>query len=175
MATFGERFVGAMKLDEKTFEEVEHDTGAMGQAVTVVVIAAVAAGIGNLSYGGLSGIVVGTVTALIAYAVWAALVYVIGTKVMPEPATSADFAQTFRVIGFAAAPGIFRVLGIIPFLGWLIGFAVGVWMLIAMVVAVRQVLDYTSTAKALVVCLIGFVAYLVISFLLLAPFMAMMT
>lgn len=175
MASFGERFVGAMKLDEKTFEEVEQDTTAMGQAVGVVVISAVAYGIGNMFYGGLSGLVGGVIGGLLGYVIWAALVYVIGTKVMPEPNTKADFAETFRVLGFAAAPGIVRVLGFIPFLGWLIGFAVGVWMLIAMIVAVRQVLDYDSTAKALVVCLVGFIVYLVCTFLLIGPIVAILT
>ena len=175
MASFGERFVGAMKLDEKTFEEVENDPTAMGQAVGVVIISAVAAGIGNMFYGGLTGLVGGVIGALLGYVIWAALVFVIGTKVMPEPNTKADFAETFRVLGFAAAPGIVRVIAFIPILGWLIGFAVGIWMLIAMVVAVRQVLDYTNTAKAVVVCLIGFIVYWICAFLLVAPIVALLT
>jgi hypothetical protein len=166
MASFGDRFVGAMKLDARTFEEVEHDPTAMGQAVTVIAIAAIASGIGSLFYLGPFGIARGVLSALIGYAAWAGLVFVIGTKVMPEPSTKADFAETFRVVGFAAAPGIVRVLGIIPILGSLIGFVVFFWMLGAMVIAVRQVLDYSSTAKAIVVCLIGFVAYLCVALLL---------
>ena len=170
MATFGERIVGAIKLDVKSFEEIEQDTTAMGQAVSVVVMAAVAAGIGNLRYGGTRFLVTGVLASLIGYAAWAGLVFVIGTKVMPEPATKADFAETFRVVGFAAAPGLFRVLGFLPLgLGWLIGFAVSIWMLVAMVIAVRQVLDYTSTVTAIVVCVIGFLAYLIVVFVLLAP------
>jgi Yip1-like protein len=168
MASFGDRFVGAMTLDVRTFEEIEQDPTAMGQAVTVVVISAVAAGIGNLFHGGTS-IVVGVVGGLIGYAAWAGLVFVIGTKVMPEPQTKADFAEVFRVVGFAAAPGVFKILGIIPFLGWLIAFAVSIWMLVAMVVAVRQVLDYTDTVKAVIVCVIGFVAYLIVTLFVLAP------
>jgi hypothetical protein len=101
------------------------------------------------------------------------MVWVIGTKVMPEPATKADFPETFRVVGFAAAPGIANVLQIIPFLGPLIGLVVGIWMLVAMVVAVRQVLDYSSTGKAVVVCIIGFIAYWIAMFLLMAPFVGM--
>jgi hypothetical protein len=173
MASFGERFVGAMTLNVKTFEEVEADTTAMGQAVTVVIISALASGIGNIFRSGFTAMVYGTVAALIAYAVWAALVWVIGTKVMPEPTTKADFPETFRVVGFAAAPGIANVLQIIPFLGVLIGFAVGIWMLVAMVVAVRQVLDYSNTGKAIVVCVIGFIGYWIAMFLIMIPFMGM--
>ncbi|MCA1563901.1 MAG: YIP1 family protein [Acidobacteria bacterium] len=169
MASFGERMAGAMKLEVRTFEEVEADTTATGQAIGVVVIAAFASGIGNLYWGGITGLVTGVIFALVGVAVWAVLTFVIGTKVMPEPQTKADFQQLVRTIGFANSPGVFNVLGIIPFLGWIIRFAVGVWVLIAMVIAVRQALDYTSTGRAVVVCLIGFVAYLVIMFVLAAP------
>jgi hypothetical protein len=175
MATFGERFVGAMKLDVRTFEEIEADTSAMGQAVTVVLIAALASGLGNIFRHGFSGLIIGTLSSLIGYACWAGLVWAIGTKLMPEPTTKADFAETFRVVGFAAAPGIFNIIAIIPFLGPVISLLIGIWMLIVMVVAVRQVLDYSSTGKAIVVCLIGFIAYLIISFILIGPFVALMS
>lgn len=173
MASFGERFVGALQLNVSTFEEVERDTTAMGQSVTVIVIAAVASGIGSIFYGGLSALVLGVLSSLIGYVVWAGLVFLIGTKVMPEAGTKTDFAEVFRVVGFAAAPGIVNVLGIIPLLGWLIRFAVWIWMLAAMVVAVRQVLDYTDTTKAIVVCVLGFVGYLVVYLALFLPFALM--
>jgi hypothetical protein len=173
MASFGERYVGAMTLNVKTFEEVEADTTAMGQAVGVIVIAAVASGLGNIFRSGISGLLVGTVAALVAYLIWAALVWVIGTKVMPDPATHADFQQTFRVVGFAAAPGIANILQIIPYLGPFLGFLIGIWTLVAMVIAVRQVLDYTSTGKAVVVCIIGFIGYLIAWFILMLPLAGM--
>lgn len=173
MATLGERMIGAMKLDVNTFEEIERDPTAMTQAITVIAIAAVASAIGNMFR---AGIGVGTVLALIftmlGYVAWAALVWAIGTKVMPDPTTKADFHETFRVTGFAAAPGVFYLLAIIPFLGPLISFGVAIWSLIVMVVAVRQVLDYKDTFKAVLVCVIGFVAYMIIYLMLVVPFAA---
>ena len=88
---------------------------------------------------------------------------------MPEPATKADFNETFRVVGFAASPGVFNVLAIIPFLGRLISFLIAVWILVVMVVAVRSVLDYTSTGRAVVVCLIGCIVFLIVYSLILLP------
>jgi hypothetical protein len=170
MASFGERAVGAMRLDANTFEEIEHDPTAMGQAVGVIALAAVSLGLGNLYYGGISGIISQVLIALIGYVVWAVLVWLIGTKVLPDPATKADFAETFRVIGFAAAPGLFGIITIIPILGWLILFVIWLWQFAAMIVAVRQVLDYSSTGKAVVVVLIGFVVNLLVSGLLGAIF-----
>src|SRR5690349_1587222 len=117
--TFGERVVGALKLDANTFEDIERDPTAMGQAIGIIVLSAAAAGIANIFYGGLSGIVVGMVTSLVGYALWAVVVWAVGTKLMPDPATKADFAETFRVIAFAASPGPLAIVTIIPLLGWL--------------------------------------------------------
>ncbi len=164
--TFGERVVGAMKLEANAFEDVERDVTAMGQAVGVIALYAVSSGIAWIRYNGLSGIITGVIAALIGYAVWAAIVWIVGTKVMPEPATKADFPETLRVIGFAAAPGLLCFIGIIPILGWLIGLAIWLWMIAAMVVAVRQVFDYSTTGKAIVVVIIGFIVNVIVSVIL---------
>lgn len=169
MATLGERMVGAMRADVATFEEIERDPSAIGQAVTVIVLAGVAALIGNIFRHGIAAGVSNLVIALVGYAIWALLVVVIGTKLMPEPSTRADFQEGFRVVAFAAAPGVFNVLAIIPFLGVVISFVISLWSLVVMVVAVRTVLDYTSTARAIVVCLIGFAIYWIIAFVVLTP------
>jgi hypothetical protein len=162
MASIWDRMFRAAKLDVQLYEEVEADTGATTQAVIVVVLAAVAAGIGSLGSGSAAAIVTGTVVALVSWLVWAFLTYVIGTRLLPEPQTSADYGELLRTIGFASAPGVIRVLGIVPGLAaplFLIG---GIWMLVAMVIAVRQALDYRSTWRAVGVCLIGWLAQVVI-------------
>jgi hypothetical protein len=152
----------AAKLDVQLYEEVEADRDATVQAMTVVVLAAVAAGIGSLGSGGVSGIVTGTIVALLSWLVWAFLTYFIGTRLLPEAETSADYGELLRTIGFASAPGLIRVLGIVPGLGAPIFLIAGIWMLAAMVIAVRQALDYTSTLRAVGVCLIGWVIQVVI-------------
>jgi hypothetical protein len=161
MSTLQNRIIGALRLETSTFEEVERDQNALGQALLVVVLAAVSAGIGAAGLRpGL--IVVMIVAALLGWLVWALLTYVIGTKLFPESTTHADLGQLLRVLGFAAAPGLFGILGIIPFLGWLVRFVVWVWQLIATVIAVRQALDYSSTARAVLVCVIGWAVYLIV-------------
>lgn len=177
MASFGERVVGAMRLQASTFQEIEHDPNAMGQAVGVIVLAAVSAGIGSLFSNGMTGIVAGVIISLVAYAIWALVVWVVGTKVMPDPATKADLPETFRTIAFAVSPGLLSFLTIIPILGILIGFVIWIWQIAAMVVAVREVLDYTDTIKAVIVVVIGFVVNLVVSGILFAMFLggAMLT
>ena len=155
-------------LNVNTYEEVEADTNAIPQAMTVVVISSLAAGIGTLRHGGISGLLFGTVAALVGWAIWAGLTFVIGTKLLPEPQTRSDFGELLRTIGFAQSPGILRILGIIPFLGWLVSIVASLWMLVATVIAVRQALDYQSTGRAVGVCLIGFAVYVVITFMLAA-------
>ena len=166
--TFGDRVVGAMKLDPNAFEDVERDPTAMGQAVGVIVLAAISAGIGWIFYGGLSGIVSNALLSLISFLVWSLIIWLVGTKVMPEPTTKAEFPETFRVVAFAAAPGLASFLTIIPILGWILMLGIFVWQIAAMIVAVKAVLDYSTVGKAIVVVLIGFVASLILNALLAA-------
>ena len=158
--SFLDRLRGAALLDAATYEEVEADETATGQAMAVVVLASIAAGLGELSRSGLVGLLLGAAVALIAWFIWAGITYVVGAKLMPESETEADLGQLLRTIGFSAAPGLARVVGVVPLLGTVLSFAIEVWMLVAMVVAVRQALDYRSTGRAVLVCVIGFAVYL---------------
>ena len=169
MASLVDRMAGAMKADVKTFQEIEADPTAIGQAVTVIVIAGVASLIGNIWRVGVFGGAMALVANLIGYALWTLLVVLIGTKVMPEPTTKADFNQGFRVIGFTASPGVFNVLAIIPFLGPLVSLVVWIWMVVVGVVAVREVLDYSNTGRAIIVCLIAAVICWIVLTLVLLP------
>jgi hypothetical protein len=157
MTDFKTRLIRAAKLDAALYEEVEADKGAMGQAMGVVVLASVAAGIGTLRAVGLAGILMGTVSALVSWFVWAYLTYFIGTRLLPEPETRTTPGELLRTIGFSSSPGIIRVLGVVPGLTAPVFFVAAVWMLSAMVIAVRQALDYRSTLRAVGVCLIGWV------------------
>ncbi len=155
MPSIQDRMIRAAKLDAQLYEEVEADQGAMGQAMAVVIMAAVAAGIGNFGSGGLAGTAVGTIGALGGWYLWAYLTYFIGTRFLAEPQTKADHGELLRTIGFSSAPGLIRVLGIIPGFTGLIFSVAGIWMLVAMVIAVRQALDYKSTWRAIGVCVVG--------------------
>lgn len=157
MTSFKDRMIRAAKLDVHVYEEVEADKGALSQAMWVVVLSSVAAGLGSVGRAGFGGIFIGTVVALIAWYFWAYITYFVGTKFLPEPQTKADVGELLRTIGFSSSPGLIRVLGIIPGLAGLVFWAASVWMLVAMVIAVRQALDYTSTLRAVGVCIIGWI------------------
>ena len=158
--TFVERMVGAAKLDVRVYEEIEADRSATPQAMGVVVLSAVAGGIGVGA--GIRGLVVGTIAGLLGWAVWAGLTYFIGTRWLPEPDTKADIGELLRTLGFATSPGILRVAGIVPVVGSIVIVVSAVWTLVAVVVAVRHALDYRSTGRAIGVCVIGWVVQIVI-------------
>jgi hypothetical protein len=151
------RMMRAAKLDIHLYEEVEADRGALGQAMGVVVLSSIAAGIGSGAKTGFGALLAGTLVALLGWLVWAYLTYFIGTRLLPEQQTKADYGELLRTVGFSASPGLVRILGIIPGIAGIVFLVAGVWMLVAMVIAVRQALDYRSTLRAVGVCIIGWV------------------
>ncbi|MCJ7538646.1 MAG: hypothetical protein WBC36_16610 [Desulfobacterales bacterium] len=168
MQNYIDRIIRAAKLDINLYEEVEADKGAMGQAIGVVVLSSIAAGIGSVGTIGVKGIIIGAITALIAWYVWAYMTYFIGAKILPEPQTKADHGELLRTIGFSSSPGLIRVLAIIPGISGIIFAIASIWMLTAMVIAVRQALDYQSTLRAVGVCIIGWVIQAIILMILFA-------
>ena len=166
MADLKDRMIRAAKLDVNLYEEVEADRGAMGQVMTVVVLSSVAAGVGTISSGGIAGIFWGTIAALAGWFIWAFLTYFIGTRILPEPQTRADLGELLRTTGFSSSPGVIRVLGVVPLLGGLVFFVTAIWMLVAMVIAVRQALDYKSTGRAVGVCVLGWIVLVIVNLLL---------
>ena len=163
--SFTQRLIGAAALDVAIYEEVEADPSATGQALAVVLLSSLAAGIGARGVGGMSvvNVIFVSTISLLAWATWAVVVFEIGGRLMPEPQTRVDVGQLLRTLGFAATPGMLRVFGFLP--GATIpAFAIAaVWMLLAMVVAVRQALDYKSTSRAVAVCALGWVLAIAIA------------
>jgi len=157
--TFLQRLIGAMALDVAIYEEVEGDRGATGQAFTVVILSSIAAGIGARGFAEntVSNIALTAIIALLAWAAWALVTFQIGGRLMPEPQTRVDVGELLRTIGFASTPGMLRVLGVLPRATVPVFTITSVWMLLAMIVAVRQALDYRSTPRAVAVCVLGWV------------------
>src|SRR6476660_10611958 len=150
MATFLWRLTGALTLRPEAYEEVEADHEATFQAALVVLLSSLAAGVGALNavqgngwrLAGIAG------RALVLWAAWAMITYEIGVWALPTAQTDATWGQLLRTIGFATAPGLFRIAGLIPGRTSAVFAVTSVWMLGAMIVAVRQALDYTSTWRA---------------------------
>jgi hypothetical protein len=155
-----DRMRGAALLDVATYEEVEHDNEATGQAAVVVVIVAVCSAIGAVWRGGPS-IIMAPVTAILGWLLWSAITYVIGDKLLGGTAT---WGELLRTIGFAQSAGVLMIFGIVPLLGGLVRIIVGLWLLAAGIVAIRQALDF-STGKAIITAFLGWLAMVMLAFL----------
>ncbi len=166
MSTFSQRMVGAAKLEVSIYKEVRADTQATGQALGVVVLSSIAQGIVAFPQGGIRGFALRTATSLVVWLVWALVVYLVGAKIIPEPQTRSDIGEVLRTTGFAASPGLLWVLGLVPGLGFLTVVVVSAWMFLAMVIAVRQALDYESMERTMGVCLVGWFLHVLIGSML---------
>ena len=155
MSDFTGRMVRAARLEAGLYDEVKADRNATGQAIAVVALSSIAAGIGSFPRGGLAGIAVSIVSAIISWSIWSLLVFVIGAKVLPEPKTGSGYPAVLRTAGFAAAPGLIRVLGIVPGFTGLVFLVSTLWMIAAMIIAVRQALDYENTWRAAAVSVLS--------------------
>ena len=165
MAILTDRIFQAAKLEVRLYQRVKADKKAMSQAAGVVLLSSVAAGLGTIARAGLGGVVPGTITALIRWCLWAFLTYQIGTRLLPEARTKADIGQFARTVGFSATPGLIRVFGILSPAAEMVFLVADMWMLVAMVIAVKQALDYVWTARAVGVCVPGWIVNMLIGFL----------
>ena len=167
--SFLNRVYRAIKIDPDLYEEVEHDKSATIQAASVVVLSSLAAGVGAISLGA-ANFLMAPLLSLVSWYIWAYLIYLIGAKLFPEPTTKSDHGELLRTIGFSSAPGLIRVFGFTPELMSITFIGAGIWMLIAMVIAVRQALDYQSTWRAIGVVVIGFLVQAIFLIMILRIF-----
>jgi mono/diheme cytochrome c family protein len=170
VANFFFRTIGAAMLDTRTYEEVEADQTATPQALLVILLASLAAGIGASGWRSdvanvLTMSAFAATMALLAWVCWALVTFEIGSRLLPESQTRTDVGELLRTLGFSAAPGLFLVFGAFPGLTTPVFALTSVWMLAAMVLALRQALDYTSVLRALAVCSLGWLLALGFVFL----------
>ncbi len=164
------RMVRAARIDISLYEEVEHESQATGQAFIVVLLVALATGIGmGLSYAMddevtfpfIQGLLIGLGTGIGGWLLWSLFAYWLGTTLFRGPETEATYGQLLRTLGFANTPGLLRLFAFIPFLGGIIALVGFIWSLIAGVIAVRQALDF-STWRAIGTCIVGWILYILL-------------
>lgn len=158
-----ERMVRAARLQPRLYEEVEHDQGATGQALLIVVLAAISGGLGRLIADGVPGFIAAVVGAVVFWALITGLAYLVGTRLLATRETSATWGQVLRTVGFAYTPGVLSFLGVIPILGpFLVVLVIPIWIAIAAVIGIRQALDF-DTVRAIGTGLIAYVVWLVVA------------
>jgi hypothetical protein len=165
---------GAARLEAATYEEVEADKSATWQAVAIAVVSSLAIVVGDYHEGD-GNVLLRMVGGLAGWLSWLFFVWLVGVKLVPEPETRSDLGELIRTTGFGLTPGLFRFLGILPVVGWLLVIAAWLWTLATSVVAVRQALDYKSLGRAIFVCVVGFAVQVLVMYLQVRLFLAATT
>jgi hypothetical protein len=157
MTLFFMRFIGALSLDPAAYEDIEADRRSAMQSVLVIVAVTAASGFAAIGLGlvGVTGFVTGAILMLGGWLLWVSLIATIGTTALAEPQTRSNGRELLRTLGYAAAPGVFLAFAAIRAAAPFVIVVVSIWMIAAAVVAVRQALDYRSTARAIGVCVLS--------------------
>lgn len=153
-----DRMIGAALLRTDVYEEVEADRDATKQAALVVGLVAFASAAISVR-GGAGAAFVAVIAAYISWLLWSGITYLIGEKIFGGTAT---WGELLRTIGFAQSPGVLYILAAIPILRWLIDVPVTIWVLVAVIIAIRQALDF-GTGRAILTAVLGFIPYLILS------------
>ena len=170
-----QRMIGAALFNADTYEEIEADPGAIGQAILVVILVTlcgmvggiISALLGDASMPGIVlGLVAGLVFGIVRWAIWVSVLALVGGMMLRTGSTHTSWAEIGRVVGFAYTPGVLSIFSFVPFIGWLFPVVAWVWTVAAVTMAVRQALDFESTGRAIAVVLlsavIGFIPWIII-------------
>jgi hypothetical protein len=145
----------AALLHADTYEEVEADRSSIRQAWVVMLAASTAIGVARYlqaTSAGLSGqplafqVALAVIEPLVVWIAGSAFAFMIGASFFRGPETESDFAEVLRTTGFAFTPGLLRIFAFVPpaGLGLSIDLLARLWVLVAIVVALRQALDFTT-------------------------------
>lgn len=161
----------AAKLEKAFYEEVEHDSSYSQDALAVVVLAALAGGIGSFisslvggagALAAIASFIFGIIVAVLAYYVWVFVAQYVGTRFFKG---QGDFGEVQRAFGFAYAPQVLNILSFIPCVGWVLPVVTWLWSLATGFVAIKQSLDQDDTNAALTM-VVSFVVVLVATLIL---------
>jgi len=152
------RMVRAAKLDPTLFAEVIADPKSHGHAVWIVGFFAIFTGFGTFSRAGATAVNIGTISALVAWYVWAFTVFYAGSRFLRVTGHQVDRKAIMRVMAFACAPGILRIVGLIVPISLGLFWGTAIWSIIAAVVGVKQALQVPSTNQVAFLCITSWVA-----------------
>jgi hypothetical protein len=166
MKHFLSRILRAIKLDRTLYQEAVDEPKYFGQAIITVIAYSSFSGIGSFALAGGTGINIGMASTLIGWYVWAFTTYYIGSHFFAESKEPVERRAVYRAMGFATAPGLLRLLGLVQGVGIYIVLLVSIWIVVASVIAVKKALNYSSTWRAFGVCMIGLIASVFVQFML---------
>ena len=159
--SYAERLYKAITLNVEFYESVEADKSLTRQAMMTVALVSVVQGFVVAGIAAPIALAQGVLGSIIRWFIWEFFIAFVGTRIMPEPETESDTGELLRTLGFAYAPGLLIVFKFMPIIGIVIDPLVVILQLAAMTMAVRQALDFTSTVRAVGVCIVAFIVMLI--------------
>ena len=172
MQALFQRMLRAARMDAQLFEEIVSDPTLQGQSVWVVAIFAMATAFGTFTLISGTAVNIGLLTTMIGWYIWAFSVFYIGTRILKGDSAPPDRKTIMRVMAFACAPGIFRLLGLIPKTTTLVFIVTSLWMLATAVFGLKKVFPQRSTFKISVVTVVTWIGATLFQFILIATLLA---
>ncbi len=143
-----DRMLGALRLNTATYEEIEADEKATGEAAFIIVATSLVSGAVNGVLTGASGGFFGALGSFLGWAFYAWIAYIVGVKLFPGKDTKSSWGEIARTLGYANTPRFFLIFELIPGFAAITRTVVGLWVLVATIVALRSALDI-STGRAI--------------------------
>lgn len=167
-----DRVMRAVRLDATLYREVAENKDTMTEATTIVVVvtllSALGSAVGSLLAKASAGSVIGgfflnwILGILIGWIGWAILTYLVGTLLFKG---QTDIPEMMRVLGYASAPRLLGIFGVIPCLGWIASLIGAILALVAGVIAIREAMEF-DTGKAVITVIISWIIAFAITFAL---------
>ena len=170
-----QRMIGAAFFNAHTYEEIEADQSALGQAIGVVVLVTICGAIGGLisdiiggatALGIIVGLCYGLAFGIVRWALWVTVILMVGGGLLRTSNTETSWSEVGRVLGFAYTPGVLSIFAWVPVIGNLFSLAAFFWTLAAAIMGVRQAMDFEGTGRAILVVVIaggiGFIPWLLL-------------
>ena len=156
------------QLKARTYAEIARDPNATKQAALIVVLVAVASGIGSAGDGS-NGIIGGIIAGLLGWVIFAAVTYFVSTNITGSPTTTSSIESLMRTLGYARVPGLLAIFGFIWLLGDVVMAIAGLWILATSVYAIRTTLNMNwlrAITTALIAAIIAGLVTLVLRVIL---------
>lgn len=139
-----------------TFRTIQVDPNATKEAAIVVAVVAVASAIGTIGNEG-GSILVSLIGAFLSWLILSGMTYFFGANIFGTPTTQVNMKSLLRTLGYAQAPGVLALFGIIPLFGWMLVLIGGLWSFVTAIVAIRETLQL-STQRAALIAIVALIA-----------------
>tara|TARA_Y100000814_G_scaffold85967_1_gene57763 strand:+ start:2326 stop:2928 length:603 start_codon:yes stop_codon:yes gene_type:complete len=166
---FFTRVIDTLLLRSRVYAEAEIYSSALLQALLIPFLIAIIRGItvtgynpDNVieSYNSINDLwifLIGVIAQMTVWILWTFGCYFIGINLLSTSSKHASFGELVRATGFAQTPNLVILLGLLPFFDLNTMLLIGtIWWFMAMMVAIKFVLNYDSLYNTFFLTLAGF-------------------